>query len=210
VASGPANASAETNRPGAWMSEPSSGSRDGLRQLLQGCRQYLLMVANHAMTPDLQAKVGASDIVQETFLEAHQHLGRFRGSTRPELLAWLRRILECRLSNIRRAYCATDKRAVARESPLVGTDRFHDEAPDALVSPTPSPSNHAIRSECARALEQALGRLPDHYRQAVVLRHQEQLAFSEIGQRLNCSTEAARKLWNRAIHQLRLELEALA
>jgi RNA polymerase sigma-70 factor (ECF subfamily) len=168
------------------------------------------MVANHAMTPELQAKVAASDVVQETFLEAHQHFDRFRGSTKPELMAWLRRILECRLANTRRSFLATDKRAVGREVPLVGTGRFPVPNSDALASPSPSPSNHAIRSEWAGALEQALGRLPDHYRRAVVWRHQEQLAFSEIGRRLNCSTEAARKVWNRAIHQLRQELGSMA
>lgn len=185
------------------------GTAGEVGHLLEGCRQYLLMVANHAMTPELRAKVAASDIVQETFLEAHQHFGAFRGSTRPELLAWLRRILECRMANTRRSFLATEKRAIAREVPLAGDDRFASEGPRELAGRSPSPSNHAIRNEWVQALEQALGRLPDHYRQVVVWRHQEQLAFEEIGRRLGGSTEAARKVWNRAIHQLRRELESM-
>src|SRR4051794_14997871 len=34
----------------------------------------------------------ASDVIQDTLLYASQELTRFRGSTEPELLAWLRRI----------------------------------------------------------------------------------------------------------------------
>jgi RNA polymerase sigma-70 factor (ECF subfamily) len=185
------------------------GSAVELRHLLEGCRQYLLMVANHAMTPELRAKVAASDIVQETFLEAHQHFGKFRGSSRPELLAWLRRILECRMANTRRSFLATEKRAIAREVPLAGEGRFKGGNSGALESHSQSPSSHAIRKEWAQALEEALGRLPDHYRQVVVWRHQEQAGFEEIGRRLGCSTEAARKVWNRAIHQLRQELEPM-
>jgi len=82
---------------------------------LEGCRQYLLMVANEVIGPALQAKVGASDLVQDTFLEAQRHLGVFRGRTRAELRGWLRKILECRLANIRRSYQATEKRATRKE-----------------------------------------------------------------------------------------------
>ena len=35
--------------------------------------------------PDLQAKVGASDLVQETFVEAQRHLAAFRGKTDAQL-----------------------------------------------------------------------------------------------------------------------------
>jgi RNA polymerase sigma-70 factor (ECF subfamily) len=174
--------------------------------LLDGCRQYLLMIANDVIGPDLQAKLGPSDLVQDTLLEAQRHVGMFRGKSRAELFAWLRTILKCRLSNIRRSYLATDKRAAGRELTL---EAFHDESSEGAVtlkSRTPSPSNHAMRSEWAAALEEALARLPEHYGQAVVLRHMEQLSWDEIGVKMNCTADAARKTWSRAIDQLRCEL----
>jgi RNA polymerase sigma factor (sigma-70 family) len=70
-----------------------------------------------------------------------------------------------------------------------------------------SPSNHALHNEWNLALEQALSRLPDRYRQAVVWRHQEQLSWQEIGRRLGCTADAARKVWTRGIQHLRRELE---
>lgn len=195
--------------PSIVISERASGDpalSDDRGRMLDGCRQYLLMIANEVIGPELRAKLGASDLVQDTFLEAQRHLAIFRGRTDFEMRAWLRKILECRLANIRRAYIATEKRAVGRELTFAV---FGDEpglAIETLQSRVPSPSNHAVRNEVTAALEQALSRLPEHYRQAVALRHVEQLSWEEIGRRMGSTAEAARKVWGRAIQQLRREL----
>jgi len=175
-------------------------------RLLDGCRQYLLIIANEVIGPELRAKLGASDLVQDTFLEAQRHLAIFRGKTKAETRAWLRKILECRAANIRRSFLATEKRATQREVKL---DRFMAEPGTdlhALKSQEPSPSDHAVRNEWQHALEQALARLPEHYQQAVAWRHQEQFSWDEIGGRMGCTADAARKVWIRAIQQLRREL----
>src|SRR5438445_4152014 len=52
-----------------WLSAARDGSRDALGRVLEACRRYLLFVARHELNEDLQAKGGASDLVQETFLE---------------------------------------------------------------------------------------------------------------------------------------------
>jgi len=207
-----------TTRDEADVSEPIglSCDADGVNsasedagQLLEGCRQYLLMIANEVIGTQLQAKLGASDLVQDTFLEAQRHLDAFRGQTKGELRAWLRKILECRLANIRRSYLATEKRAAAREVTLhefVGESGVTIET---LECRSPSPSNHAQRSEWAQAVDNALERMPEHYRQAVSWRHQEQLSWDEIGRRMCCTADAARKVWSRAIQQLRRELGKL-
>jgi RNA polymerase sigma-70 factor, ECF subfamily len=181
-------------------------AREDAGRLLEGCRQYLLMIANEVIGTELQAKFGASDLVQDTFLEAQRHLGTFRGQTKGELRAWLRRILECRLANIRRSYLATEKRAATREVTLhefVGDSGVKIET---LECRSPSPSNHAQRSEWAQAVDDALERMPEHYRQAVSWRHQEQLSWDEVGRRMSCTADAARKVWSRAIQHLRREL----
>jgi RNA polymerase sigma-70 factor, ECF subfamily len=175
-------------------------------RLLDGRRQYLLMIANEVIGPELQAKLGASDLVQDTFLEAQRHLGIFRGKTKAETRSWLRKILECRVANIRRSYAATEKRATQREVKIDSLLAGSGAELQSLKSREPSPSNHAIRNEWNQALEQALARLPEHYRQAVAWRHQEQLSWGEIGRRMGCTADAARKVWIRAIQQLRREL----
>ena len=55
-----------------------AGSREALGQILQACRGYLLLLAERELAPDLRAKGGASDLVQETFLEAQKDFAHFQ------------------------------------------------------------------------------------------------------------------------------------
>jgi RNA polymerase sigma-70 factor (ECF subfamily) len=65
----------------------------------------------------LQSKIDASDIVQQTMLDAFAKRDQFRGSTDGELLAWLRQILKNNLADALRDH-GRDKRDVWREQPL--------------------------------------------------------------------------------------------
>jgi len=180
-----------------------AGSAEALGQLLEECRPYLLLIANQELPPGLRGKVGASDLVQETFLQAQGHFDRFRDDDEPALLAWLRQILLNNAANLKRRYCATDKRQLARELPLA-----NGSAADAfdVSAPGPSPSSLVAADEEDAALERALGQLPEEYRQVVTWRNYDRLPFDEIGQRLGRSAEAARKLWVRAVERLQQEL----
>ncbi len=64
-----------------------------------------------------------------------------------------------------------------------------------------------MRSELTQALDRAMARLPEHYRQAVRYRHRDELPWDEIGERMHCSADAARMVWSRAIRQLKKEME---
>ena len=79
---------------------------------------YLLLVANDSLDSDLRPKVGTSDLVQDTFLEAHQDFSHFHGTGERELLAWLTKILTNRLCNNVRHYRGTLKRDIEREESL--------------------------------------------------------------------------------------------
>ncbi len=182
---------------GPLLQAARTGSPESLGQLMESCRHYLLLVANEELHSDLQAKVAPSDLVQDTFLEAQRDFGQFRGGTQADLRFWLRRILLHNLANCRRQFHATEKRQVSREVALdaVRGDQPGHDPPAA----TRSPSSQAAAQEQAVALERALEQLPEHYRQAIVLRHREDRSFAAIGQLLDCTPEAARKLWARAI-----------
>jgi RNA polymerase sigma-70 factor (ECF subfamily) len=177
------------------------GSPHELGELFETCRNYLLMVANRELDPELQAKGGGSDLVQETFLDAQRDFGGFRGRTEGDLLNWLRAILQHNLANFRRRYHATDRRAVTREVPL-------DDTRAPLADDVPTPSGVALAREQVQLLESALGRLPVQYQQVIRLRHQEHRAFEDIGSRLGRSADACRQLWIRAIALLQRELRA--
>lgn len=182
-----------------------SGSREALGQVLESCRKYLLLVAGQELDSDLQGKGGASDLVQQTFLEAQRDFAGFQGSSQAELLAWLRLILLNNVANFTRHFRATAKRAVGREVELRNGDSAQPGFELAARSLTPS--SEAIEREQAAAMHQALVRLPDDYRRVIELRYVEKLTFEAIGGRMNRSADAARKLWARALSQLRKEWE---
>ena len=79
-----------TSTPDDLIAQARAGSAEALGQLLVTYQRYLLLVAERELDPDLRAKGSASDLVQETFLEAQRDFARFQGSSRDELRAWLR------------------------------------------------------------------------------------------------------------------------
>lgn len=170
-------------------------------RLLRGCFN-LLQDVHHQVY--LRPKAGASDLVQQTLLEAQRDFPQFRGGSAEELQAWLRCILRNNLANLIRHYRQTDKRQVAREVSLDASSQ--DLLDQCLVSDTTSPSGKAIKKEDTDALEHTLTELPEHYQQVLRWRHQEGRSFEEMGRLLGRSTDAARMLWWRAVEHLQQKL----
>lgn len=94
--------------PGAWNDQ-------SLGALCERHWHYLLLVAGHSLGSHLQAKVGASDIVQQSLLEAHQAIGQFRGQGDRQLRAWLAQIVRRNVVDQARRYRETQARNSARE-----------------------------------------------------------------------------------------------
>ena len=108
----------------------------GARCALEACRDYLLLVAEKRLGTDVRAKAGASDLVQDTFLEAQRDFGQFRGNSRREFRHWLRRILVHNLGSFTTQYRDTGKRDVHREvgysalpRPAGSTSRWRSRRP---------------------------------------------------------------------------------
>jgi RNA polymerase sigma-70 factor (ECF subfamily) len=191
---------------GQLLAAARAGSREALGNVLESCRKYLSLVAARELDCDLHAKGGTSDLVQETFLEAQRDFARFQGNSEGELLAWLRQILLNNVSNFTRRYRGTRKRELNREVPIATEDSASSPGlvlPDLMLTPY----SQAVQHEQAEALRRAVERLPEEYRQAIVLRYLEGRSFEEIGQRLGRSPDAARKLWSRAMERLRQQWE---
>lgn len=177
-----------------------AGDEVSRSQIIDSCRAYLLAIAQSNLDDQLRAKLGSSDIVQETCMKANAAFNQFRGRTYPELLAWMRQTLVNDLVDVRRKYRAAQVRDVARESPLdAGTGTA---SPHNLVDPMLTPSSAADMQEQIDALRSALNHLSDEYRQVIIWRNWDRLSFAEIGERLNRSEDAARKLWSRAVAKL--------
>jgi RNA polymerase sigma-70 factor (ECF subfamily) len=182
-------------------------SKDAMVDVIESCRSYLLLVADRRMSPELKAKEGASDMVQEAMAEAHRRAGKWEGGPEAtnELRAWLRRFLNHKIAHAARKYRGTERRRAGRELRLEAVDDNPGLA-ETLVAPQTSIGTRASRREEQKALIEALERLPGRMRRAVLWRHTEGCTFDELGRRLGCSNVAARNLWLRALQQLQDEL----
>jgi RNA polymerase sigma-70 factor (ECF subfamily) len=181
------------------------GPRQASEQMLEAFRGYLLTVAVEEVPADLRASCSASDLVQETFLAAHQHFGQFRGTTVAELRGWLRQILRNKLISLRR-------RHGKRPTPPPPVAALADGSSSAdwtagLAAPGPSPSDVVNSREQAQTVHAVLDRLPENYRQTLLWHLQDELSFEEIGRRLGLTENAAGKLFRRAVRKVRQLME---
>jgi len=192
---------AVTTTPSKARTAPAEGSP--LAKDLDRHRGYLRALAQIELGRRLQSKVDASDIVQQSLLEAHQGLGALKGRTEPEVVAWLRTILARNLLNTARDF-ATKKRDLKRERSLVQhladssvrLDQF-------LASEQTTPSQIAVRSEDAEKLAAALAGLPDDQRTAVILKHFHDWSLAQISEHMGKSTLAVAGLLKRGLKKLR-------
>jgi RNA polymerase sigma-70 factor (ECF subfamily) len=186
------------------LARARSGDTGALGRVLDGYRGYLTLLARVQIDRGLRVKLGASDVVQETFLEAHRDFGGFRGQTAGELLGWLRQILARNLANQVRRYRGTRRRDIRLEQGLAAeVDRSSADLGGGLIAGVSSPSRQADRHEAAVRLADALARLPADYREAIVLRNLEELPFPEVADRMGRSVDSVKKLWARGLAQLR-------
>jgi RNA polymerase sigma-70 factor (subfamily 1) len=186
----------------ALLEAARSGDKEAQGRLLETCRRPLLYFARRQLNPDLRAKGGSSDVVQDAFVNALREIDAFEGCTPEQLLHWMHAITRHSLANFERQY-SSGKRWVARESPLEET-RVRVDARDA----GPSPSEVVMRRERAETVERALARLPEAMAQVVRLRQEGKRSFEEIGRQIGRTGAAARHLWLRAVAELGLCLEA--
>ena len=190
--------------PDELLTLAQGGDPAALGRLLDGYRQYLTLLARLQLDRAVWAKAGPSDVVQETFLEAHRDFPGFGGATPGELAAWLRTVLARNLANLVRRYKGTRRRDVRLEQDLgVGPGRSADPLAATLPARGDTPSGAAARAEAGAALADALGRLPPDYREVLVLRNLEELSFPEVAVRMGRSVDGVKKLWARGLARLR-------
>jgi RNA polymerase sigma-70 factor (ECF subfamily) len=179
------------------------GREDALGEILAQYRDYLKLLARVHIDRRLQSKVDASDVVQDALLRAHRAFPQFAGKTEAELTAWLRKILSTSLVDFARRYRNTARRQIDLERQL---DDELDDASRSLAGALDggdSPSEAVAQRERAVLLANALATLPDDYREAVVLRHLENLSFPEVAEKMGRSVDSVKKLWMRGLAQLR-------
>jgi RNA polymerase sigma-70 factor (ECF subfamily) len=186
------------------------GEASALGKLLNRYEAWLRLLAELQLDSRFQGKFDASDVVQQTLLEACRDLPQFRGQTEAELMAWLRQILAHVFAHEIRRYRGTRLRDMAREMSLEqALAQSSQRLGDILAASGSSPSQQAAQHEQEVLLADVLARLPDDYREVIILRNLEGLSHEEVARRMDRSVGAVRMLWVRALARLRQELESL-
>lgn len=177
-----------------------------ISRLLDRYRNYMTVLARAEMSPAVQTRVDASDIVQETMFELHKNFSQFRGSTEKELLAWLRRsLIRNILDQIKRQRAA--RRDVRREHRMGTTEHSGAVMLDQLCANISSPSQQVSRVEQSVRVANALASLSPNYRDVIMLRNIHRLEFRKIGEQMGKSHGATRMLWLRALEAFKKALE---
>jgi RNA polymerase sigma-70 factor (ECF subfamily) len=180
------------------------GAPDAVGRLFEAARGHLLQFAARELPGELRAKVGPSDVVQETAVDVQRDFHQFAGSTPEELFAWLRGILRNNVLDAVRQYRDSQKRNVAREESL--SLRPALARSEAVLGLLRTPDESAIRREEEAILHHVLARLTPAERQVLELRYWKGLSFVAIASHVGRSPDMVRRLWYRALEALRSEI----
>jgi RNA polymerase sigma-70 factor (ECF subfamily) len=184
------------------MGDPNQGPSP-----LEKFRHYLLLLARLQLGEQFRGKLDASDVVQQTLLEAHRQRALFRGHSDAERAQWLRRILAGTLADAIRAV-GRAKRDIARERSLeAALDQSSAQLAGWLAAEQSSPSQRAQRNEQTVRLAEALANLPPAQREALVLRHCQGWSLDDISRHFGRSPAAVAGLLKRGSRQLRILLQ---
>jgi RNA polymerase sigma-70 factor (ECF subfamily) len=137
-------------------------------------------------------RAAAEDVVQDTFLSAYEHLGKFEGRAR--FSTWISAIAMNRCRNVMRSA------AYARTDPL---DR------DLAAHPDRNPETEAGAREIAVHLERALGAIAPEHREVIVLRDIEGLATDDAAAVLGVEPGTVKSRLHRAREALREKLRGV-
>ena len=171
------------------MAQYLQGDEDALRILVQRWERpvfaFLVRVLGSAEE--------AEDLCQDTFINLIKAAGRYRPEGR--FRSWLFRIAG------NQARSRLRRRKVLRFLPL---SEDYEDTPD----PDPDALATLAGREQERIVQNAIMRLPDRQRQALVLKQYQDLSYREIAVAMGTSVSSVQMLLHRAMTALRRDLSS--
>ena len=178
------------------------GDSEALATLFDHYRDQLRRVVAFRLHPRLSGRVDASDVVQQTFLEARTRIHHFIDNASMPFSLWLRHIALQTLVEVHRKHLGVRKRDPRREVSMDQADSNYTAMAERLVANLTSPSNAAVRNERLQRLRDAIDGMDEIDREVLVLRHFEVLSNKEVAETLGIGQPAASNRYIRAVKRL--------
>lgn len=191
-----------------WQ-QARGGDAQALGTLLLQHEERLLRIVAFRMDPRLRARIDATDVMQEMYIEAARRFPAYCEKPGMPLFLWLRFLALQKLMELHRRHLGTQARDAQRE---ISIDQGPSpEATSAvlaarLLGKQTSPSEAAMRLELQMQLEEKLNELEPIDREVLALRHFEQLSNNEAAKVLQIDPSAASNRYIRALKRLKESL----
>ena len=182
------------------LASAKQGDRDALERLCGRCGSIVEHVLRGRIPTFLRRHYDTADFRQSVLTEVVRDIPGFEDRGEGGFCRWV----ETKAVNMLRGRLRRHlhRRGGRRELTLT------TDAGAAVRSAEPTPLETSLRREGEEALEDAIRGLEEHYQLAIHLRQEEALSFSEIARWMSLpSSEAARKVYARALLRLRTSLK---
>ena len=184
----------------------ADGEEGPWKELQRRHRARLLRMVKMRMDRRMQARVDASDVVQDAFVEAWKNLGDYLEQPKMPFYLWLRSITGHKLIALHRYHLGTEKRAAGRDVSIYGGAMPETSCAGLvahLVDEQTRASEAAVRGEIEAQVQCALENLDPIDCEVLMLRHFEQLTNAEVARVLEIASSAASKRYVRALQRLK-------
>lgn len=184
-----------------------------LGQMVEAHRRRLLKMVHVRLDPRLKARLGASDVIQDVFVDVVRRVDEFVDGPDMPFFLWLRLLTAQKVVDLHRKHLHAKKRDVRRQAD--GRISGHPDATsvalvDHLMDPRTRPSVAAVREEARQRAIHVLDTMKTDDREILVLRHFEELTNAEAAVELGISEPAASKRYVRALARMGSVLGDLA
>jgi RNA polymerase sigma-70 factor (ECF subfamily) len=203
------NNSADTAR---LLERARAGDQAAVNELFTRHRARLRRMVELRLDRRLQARIDASDVIQEAYVEVVRRLDEYLRDPAYPLFLWLRLIVGERLLKVHRHHLGTQMRDAGLEvsiyrGPLPAASSAALAAQ--LLGKHTSPTQAAVRAERMLRLQEALNTLDPMDREVLSLRHFEEMTLAETALALEIQESAAAKRYIRALKRLKAVLATM-
>lgn len=171
---------------------------DLIQQVLSGKHEYYAHLVERYQKPliyflrgILRDEEEILDCAQEAFLAAFRNLWKYSPAQAHTFRAWLYTIARNKAIDL--------MRKKKKEVPLPIDENF--------IDPQEGPEEAWLTKERATQVQEVLSELPEHYRQVLYLRYQQELAYEEISLVLNIPVSSVKTHLHRGKEKLRQIME---